>query len=463
LPKVKARGIYSTALTKLLRDKGFEIVQPSPTIKERFRLAENQEPPDLKINDRYDLQGVRVLGTREAVEAFQSILHSTFEDAVTRRWRLNVDGVYKGKVTEADEQTVYVDIGVATGKLPRFVIVNTKQKQLVVQVERKRIGAKHPVLTTKLKVIGKYAILIQDSKVGVSLKIRDLNKRAELYALGKELAPDGWGIIWRTASADQSRETLENEVFTLVEKVELLNERGSRAEAPTLLLEGLCFMNVEFPSISKRQLDALRASATLTLDGHHHYKACGGRVSAALEMAEGLLEEERDRGGVENRFRQRVMYEFPETGSLVDVEHVKLSGRVFYLGQATIEEFDDEHVKFSRIMRSSGFYDGLGVRKEAGDKAVSEAKIGEWSITTRYFSEDGRCKGTYVNINTPVEVYPSAIRYVDLEVDVCIQPDGTVKVLDMEKLEKALENGFISKKIFEAVKEKVKEVKKTNA
>ena len=222
-------------------------------------------------------------------------------------------------------------------------------------------------------------------------------------------------------------------------------------------------MDVEFPSISKRQLDALRASTAPTLDGHHHYKACGGRISAALEMAEGLLENGRDRGEAENLFRQRIMHEFPETGSLVDVEHVKLSGRVLYLGQATIEEIDDEHVKLSRIMRSNGFYDGLGVRKEAGDKAVSEAKRDEWSITTRYFSEDRKCKGTYVNINTPVEIYPSAIRYVDLEVDICIQPDGTMKVLDVEKLEKALENGLVSKKIREVVKEKVKEIKETNA
>jgi predicted RNA-binding protein associated with RNAse of E/G family len=108
-------------------------------------------------------------------------------------------------------------------------------------------------------------------------------------------------------------------------------------------------------------------------------------------------------------------------------------------------------------MRSNGFYDGLGVKKEAADKAVSETKIGEWSITTKYFSQNGDWKGTYINLNTPAEVYPKAIRYVDLEVNVCIQPDGTVTVLDVEKLEKALGKGFISKTLFEIVKEKVKE------
>jgi predicted RNA-binding protein associated with RNAse of E/G family len=53
--------------------------------------------------------------------------------------------------------------------------------------------------------------------------------------------------------------------------------------------------------------------------------------------------------------------------------------------------------------------------------------------------------------------YSSAIRYVDLEADVCICPDGAYKVLDMEKLENALEKGFISKRLFETVKEKVRE------
>jgi protein associated with RNAse G/E len=51
---------------------------------------------------------------------------------------------------------------------------------------------------------------------------------------------------------------------------------------------------------------------------------------------------------------------------------------------------------------------------------------------------------------------------VDLEVDVCIQPDSTVKVLDVEKFEKVKEKGFISKKLFEAVKEETKRFSEAN-
>ena len=457
--KANVRGIYTTALTKLLLDHGFEIVNPSLTIKKRFGLHDNPAPPDLKIKDRYDVQGVRVLGTFEAVSKFHSVLQSSFEDVITRKWLVSVDGIYKGKVVDLDEFSVYVDIGDGVvGRIPKSEVAYANEKQLTVQVERKRIGAKHPLLTTNLKIVGNYAILAQNSKVGVSLKIRDLQKRAELYALGKNLAPNGWGIIWRETSANQPQEALESEIRMLADKVEALKGKMASAEAPALLVDGLYFMDVEFPYFSKKGMDKLRASVTPTLDGHHFFKSCGGKVSSVLEMAERLLEEGEAPESIENSFREQILYEFPEEGSVVDIEHVKLSGIVFHLGQATVEVVNDKELKYKRIMRGNGFYDGLGVKKEAGDTALSETRLGEWHIVTKYFSSNGELKGTYVNLNTPVEVYPHAIRYVDLEVDVCIQPNGAVQVLDLEKLEKALERGFISKGLFETVKGKADEI-----
>lgn len=186
----------------------------------------------------------------------------------------------------------------------------------------------------------------------------------------------------------------------------------------------------------------LRSSVAQTLEGHHLHKVCGGKVSAALEMAEKLLEEGSDRSEVEELSKNQVALEFPETGSLVDVEHIKPSGLVLHLGQATIENINNEQVKYSRIMRSNGFYDGLSVKKEMGDRAISETKKGELCIATKYFSQGGEWKGTCINLNTPVEIYLKLLRYMDLEVDVCIKPDGALEVLDMEKLQKTLETAL---------------------
>jgi hypothetical protein len=47
--KAKVRGIYTTALTKLLLENNFQIVQPSQAIKARFGIPDNNEPPDIKL------------------------------------------------------------------------------------------------------------------------------------------------------------------------------------------------------------------------------------------------------------------------------------------------------------------------------------------------------------------------------------------------------------------------------
>jgi Ribonuclease G/E len=460
--KAKVRGIYTTALTKLLLENGFEIVQPSQAIKSRFGIPDNNEPPDIKIKDRYDLQGVVALGTNQAINAFQSILHENLEDAITRKWNISVDGIYKGCIVGENEQNFYVKIEDETiGVLPKQEAPSTEnQSEILVQVERKRIGRKNPVLTAQLKIVGNCAILVQKSHVGVSLKIRDLAKRAELYALGKQLSPEGWGIIWREPAAHKPKSFLENEVVALAQKAKILAEKAPSAKAPALVVEGLYCIDVEFPYTSKKGLDALRASVAPTLDGHHFYKSCGGKVSAALEMAEKLLEKGQNPTEVKQLFKEQTAAEFPEEGTVVDVKHVKLSGAVFHLGQALLESAKNGEIRYSRTIKANGFYDGLGTAKEAGDKAVSETKLGEWHITTNYFSRGGEWKGAYININTPVEAYPNALRYVDLEVDVCIRPDGETKVLDMEKLEKALEKGMISKKLYERVRAEVDEVLK---
>ncbi len=60
--KARIRGIYSTAITKLLLNNGFEIVQPLSAIRERFILDENVKTPDIDICDRRNKRGIDVVG-----------------------------------------------------------------------------------------------------------------------------------------------------------------------------------------------------------------------------------------------------------------------------------------------------------------------------------------------------------------------------------------------------------------
>ena len=466
MANARIRGIYSTALTKLFLDHGFDIVQPSITARERFGLKDCDGSPDLDIYDRRDRQGVQAFGKAEFINSFCSILQSCLNDVIIRRWAVATDGIYKGLMKEADPTTYsfLVDIGSATGRIADEEVLDPELMQILVQVERRRVGAKEPVLTTKIKIPGRYAILIPERRVKVSLKIRDSKVRSRLHKLGEELIPPGWGILWRTAAADQSAEVLREEIIRLASEGRAVMERAEGVEAPATLWEGGSFVNVEFPALSKKKLDEFRRCVAPTMDGHHYYKACGRRVSSALDMAEKLLEKGCSLKDVEDFFRQTVEAEFPIVGSVIGMEHVKLDGKVFHLGEALVEAFDRNQLslRLSRVFERKGVYDGLGTPKELGDRAVTEAKVGDWHFKTQYFSRDGRYKGTYINFNTPIELYPHGIRYVDLEVDVCVWPNGTVRRLDEEKLERAAGEGLVTEKLVEIVKEKLQEVTATS-
>lgn len=458
----RVRGIYSTAITKLLLDNGFEIVQPSLTLKERFRLDGKMESPDIDIYDRYDKQGVRVLGKAEAVQVFKSMLQNNFDDVVIHEWKVTADGIYKGLIRQLDAETnsLLVDLGSVNGILYSEEFQNPSVQQIIVQVEPKRMGTKQPILTTEVKMAGKYAILIPGRQVKISRKILDWQKRSRLTQLGKELNLQEWGIIWRTSAADQPTEILKNEIVSLLKQSEEVMQKAEQVETPTVLWEGNHFIETEFPALSKKKLDEIRGVMAPTLDGHHFYKNCGRLISSAVDMAEKLLKEGKPSNEVKELFQSTIEKEYPEVGSIIDIEHVKLDGRVFHLGEALIESLDNDSfaIKFKRTFTREGFYDGLRTRKESGDVAITETKIGEWYFKTQYFSKNGEAKGTYVNLNTPIELYPRSIRYVDLEIDVCMWPDGKIEVLDKEKFEHAMEEGLITRKLIETIREKLQEI-----
>jgi len=127
------------------------------------------------------------LAKRRPVQAFKAILQATLEDVITREWSVSVDGIYKGRVVDEDDRNLYVKIGNETvGFLPKNAIPVEKREEILVQVERKHIGRKTPVLTTQLKIVGDCAILAPNIRGGVSLKIRGCHKAGGTLRFGEE-------------------------------------------------------------------------------------------------------------------------------------------------------------------------------------------------------------------------------------------------------------------------------------
>jgi len=345
--KAKVRGIYTTALTKILLDNGFRIVQPSMLIRERFRLPvtlEDSCQPDIEIDDRFDRQGVNVVGYASAARKLASILLNLLDDVIVRH---------------------------------------------------------HMAITTPIELSGE--------------------------GNGCQFSPETLGEI------------MQNIVSPIDMRVRF---------------------DIEFPALSKKKLDEIRNTIVPTLSGHHYYKACGGKIAYMLEMAEKLLEKGYSAREVEEIFKECILREYPYESSKISIEHVKINGKIFNLGEARIVEFDDskQQIRLLRVFSSPGIYDGLKVPKEPGDRAITSMKIGDWFFRTSYFSRSGEYKGTYVNLNTPIELYPAKIRYVDLEADICMWPDGRVQKIDFEKLDEFSSRGYISEKLREIVYEKSEEI-----
>ncbi|UCE43601.1 MAG: hypothetical protein JSV57_04385 [Candidatus Bathyarchaeota archaeon] len=105
MAKARVRGVYSTALTKLLLENGFDIVQPSITLRERFGLDECNESPDLDVDDRFHRQGVQVLGESESINTFRFIVQSRLDDVIVRKWAVTADGIYKGLIKDEDPRS----------------------------------------------------------------------------------------------------------------------------------------------------------------------------------------------------------------------------------------------------------------------------------------------------------------------------------------------------------------------
>lgn len=461
--RVRVRGIYSTALTKLFLDENYEIVQPSHMIEERFDLTSSLKPYDVDIYDRVDKQGVNVLCLPEIKSSLISIFHNNLLDAVIRCWRPHVGGVYKGVVREVDRTRgkCYVEIEPGVfGVLSLRGLSFSVEDEVIVQVDRERLGVRYPSLSRDVKVLGNYAILIPRETVKISRKIRDPDKRLFLMRIGHELRPRGWGIIWRTAALSVSEDKLRKEISKLLDKCRLFISKASGVDGPVLLMEGQIFLDIELPSGSKKTLDEIRSLITPTVPGHHYLKSFNIELSTSVDMAESLLERGSSFEEIVNKLNHLLLVSLPEEGDMISIKHVKLNGKTISIGPAKIEVFDPSLgiIKVRRRIISPGLYDGIKVRKSPGDYAITETKVGEWYLETRYFSSGNEFKGAYINVNTPVEVYSNFIRYVDLEVDVCVDYRGCVSVLDKDKLLKAVEMKVVSKDLSKRVDEVINHI-----
>jgi hypothetical protein len=471
--KSRIRGIYSQSLTQILLQNHFDIVQPTPEVARRFGLPFRGEIPDIDIWDRSDLQGIVAIAYESILKRLTDVLRRRLGCVITRTPRVAKSSIYRGCILGRDEKTGHtrVDLGTISGLLPDRGL--KRGSHILVQVRAHDYGRKAPVLSSSITIPGRAAVLLPEPVVRLSTKIKDPEIRKSLVDLGKKIREhtEQWGILWRTAAKRLTNEELQDEVDDLLDVAQQVYTKFEELNGIMLLFEGTSNADIEFPAEVKDALDKTRAKIKPTLDHHHFYKSAG--YASLVDFAEMIIEERpAEKEYITSKLEKVVIQDMPKKNDPINIEHVKLDGRSIVLTKGRVIEDAPHKLIIRRQFRYTNrklkmapdYPDGVDVPRTEGDYALTQVEPGALTLVTDYYSKEGELKGTYVNVNTGIEIYPSngtnpsRIRYIDLEIDVVAPKQGETRIIDQHLLKRAVQRGFITQEMADQARAKAKSV-----
>jgi len=444
---LKVRGVYTTAVTRLLLDAGHEVVEPSDAIRERFGDVFGEGSADVEVRTSDDYLGLYIVGkdAREVAETLAVGKDSFVFDAVP------VGAVRDATVEEEASSGAFVRFDDGHGFLPYSKTdehIEEGDELLVTVIEEAASWSDGSPVVAGGERVGNELLTLVRGMSGSRVEggsAEDATQLSRTAATVGAEPPSGWGVVYSRDALDAGMQELADAMNDAAERTEE-NDDGKAA---------WIWIGREGRAI----YDKKRAEATTTVPGHHRLKATSKTASAGVDIAESLVDnadptDELPFDVIARRFG-------PEEGDQIEIVHGKPDGRFPSLGRGEVVKADTENREFvvERRITSSGTYDALGVEREDGDIARTRFEEGARAYATVYKSAEGEKKGTYVNICTPLELFPDAVRYIDLYVDV-IKVNGETRTVDEEELAESVDEGLVPEGLAEearAVAERIEE------
>jgi len=441
--RVKVRGVYATAATRLLLDAGHDVVEPSDAIRERFDAEFGDGTADVEVRASDDYLGAYAVGdgAHYVAETLARGRDSFVFDA------LPVGAVRDATVEETAGSGAFVGFEDGRGFLPYSKtddrVEEGDELRVTVIEEASPWSDGSPVVAAGERVGNGLVTLVRGGsgarvEGGSAEDATQLSRTAA--TLGAE-PPSGWGVVYSRDAVDADMDAL----------AEALEDAAVRAEEGADDGEAVWL----YPGREGRSVfDAARSEATTTVPGHHRLKATSQGAAAGADIAETVFDGADVDASDPPPFAAVARRFGPNEGDRVEIVHGKPDGRFLSLGRGEVVEADAEEgeIVVERRMSSSGTYDALGVEREEGDVARTRFKEGAWAYPTVYTDEDGETKGTYANVCTPLELFPDAVRYVDLHIDVA-EVGGETRIVDEDELAEAVNEERIDEDLAERARE----------
>ena len=122
-------------------------------------------------------------------------------------------------------------------KRPRIEEVLKEGDEVLVQVVKDAMGAKGARLSNEVSLPGRHLVLVPDSDVqGISRRLPD-DERNRLRDIIKEVKPEGYGVIVRTAASSASQDDIKADIDRLVEDWKKIQSEIGGGGAPRVIYE----------------------------------------------------------------------------------------------------------------------------------------------------------------------------------------------------------------------------------
>lgn len=289
---VRIESIYDLPIGKILKDTENFSILSSHNLETELDKNETILPHDVHIGDLDRRMGIQIKGSSAAVELIENTLQNMLPDSVLFKHLVQQDAIYYARVEKYiyRKKIAILDLGSETtgilfnyeGQTGDMILIQIKE----LTTEKDKL----PVCSNLLTLSGNFVILeVGSSFVRVSRKIKG-QERKRLHDIGKEMLPEGFGIIIRTSATNMNKEDLNYEIDQLITLWERIEDEIIDLNEPKKLVTGEVQSEIIFGHSSKTYFDGIRSEILPTLPNYHHFKAYSMATGFTLDFAQNYIE-----------------------------------------------------------------------------------------------------------------------------------------------------------------------------